>query len=290
MSAVDTQVRIVPRTPAFGARVDGLDGRQPLSAETVQVLKDAIHKYKVLFFPEQNLTDSEQSELASCFGEPFEHHSNFSVDYEDSGLSDITVVSHFHSDVMYMSEQPAYAMLQMLEVPETGGDTMWADLVSSYEALSQPVRDFIETLTAVNVHPEYYVDDATLSRRYEARYGHPLTAEQLRKRRTDLAPNEHPVVRVIPETGRKSYYVSAQHTSHIKDLSHDESDAVLQLLFKQQLKPEFVIRWDWTPGDIAFWDHRTTLHSGVNDYGPGQKRRGRRANIGCVSPVAASRA
>jgi taurine dioxygenase len=96
------------------------------------------------------------------------------------------------------------------------------------------------------------------------------------------------VVRRLPETGNKHYWVSAQHTTRIAGVLKDESDAILGLIFKQQLKPEFVIRWRWTVGDIAFWDHRTTLHAGVNDYDRSESRRGRRANIGSAKPVPAA--
>jgi alpha-ketoglutarate-dependent taurine dioxygenase len=97
----------------------------------------------------------------------------------------------------------------------------------------------------------------------------------------------HPLVRVIPETGQRFYWASAQHTERIQGLSRDESDAILNLIFRQQLKPEFVIRWRWTVGDIAFWDHRKTLHAGVNDYDRTQTRHGRRANIGTAKPIPA---
>lgn len=107
------------------------------------------------------------------------------------------------------------------------------------------------------------------------------------QQKAQLSPHIHPVVRRLRETGEKYYWVSAQHTSRIQGLSKDESDAILGLLFRQQLKPEFVIRWRWTLGDIAFWDHRTTLHAGVNDYDRSESRRGRRANIASVKPVPA---
>ncbi|MDQ7907558.1 TauD/TfdA family dioxygenase [Phytohabitans sp. ZYX-F-186] len=290
MTTTTTQVRIVPRTPNFGARVEGLDAREELDADTIAQLKEAILKYKVLFFREQNLNEEQHARFAGYFGEPFEHNSNFDMQYEDAGLSNVTVVPHFHSDVMYMTEQPGFAMLQMLTLPDVGGDTMWADLVSSYDALSEPIKKLIDPLTVINVHPEYFVDSQTLSDRYEKRYGKPLTPEQIAKRRKDLSPTESPLVRVIPETGCKNYYISAWHTMQIKGLPKDESDAILNLLYSQQLKPEYVIRWEWTVGDIAFWDHRTTLHAGVNDYAAGAKRHGRRANIGVHSPVPSARA
>ena len=250
-------------------------------------LKQAILEYKVLFLTGQHLDEEQHARLASYFGAPYQGSNRFDHEYEQSGLTDVKVVSHFHSDLMYREEQPAYAMLQMLELPGVGGDTMWADLVASYGALSEPVQALLESLYAYHVHPDYYLGDEERSRRYEATFGRPLTASELAQQKAQLSPHIHPVVRRLPETGKKYYWVSAQHTSRIQGLSKDESDAILGLLFKQQLKPEFVIRWRWTLGDIAFWDHRTTLHAGVNDYDRSESRRGRRANIASVKPVPA---
>jgi taurine dioxygenase len=253
----------------------------------VEQLKQAILEYKVLFLTGQHLDEEQHARLASYFGAPYQGSNRFDHEYEQSGLTDVKVVSHFHSDLMYREEQPAYAMLQMLELPSVGGDTMWADLVASYEALSEPVQALLESLYAYHVHPDYYLGDDERSRRYEATFGRPLTASELAQQKAQLSPHIHPVVRRLPETGKKYYWVSAQHTSRIQGLSKDESDAILGLLFRQQLKPEFVIRWRWTLGDIAFWDHRTTLHAGVNDYDRSESRRGRRANIASVKPVPA---
>ena len=287
MSSTLHAIKISPVSPSFGARVDGLNAGEPLDGDVVEQLKQAILEYKVLFLTGQHLDEEQHARLASYFGAPYQGSNRFDHEYEQSGLTDVKVVSHFHSDLMYREEQPAYAMLQMLELPSVGGDTMWADLVASYEALSEPVQALLESLYAYHVHPDYYLGDEERSRRYEATFGRPLTASELAQQKAQLSPHIHPVVRRLPETGKKYYWVSAQHTSRIQGLSKDESDAILGLLFRQQLKPEFVIRWRWTLGDIAFWDHRTTLHAGVNDYDRSESRRGRRANIASVKPVPA---
>jgi taurine dioxygenase len=285
MSSTLQKIKISPVTPSFGARVDGLNAREPLDEDVAEQLKKAILEYKVLFLTGQHLNEEQHARLAAYFGAPYEGSNRFDHEYEQSGLTDVKVVAHFHSDLMYREEQPAYAMLQMLELPSVGGDTMWADLTASYEALSEPMKTLLEGLYAYHVHPDYYVDDDERSRRYEASFGRPLTVEELAEQKKQLSPHIHPVVRRLPETGKKYYWVSAQHTARIQGLSKDESDAILGLIFKQQLKPEFVIRWRWTLGDIAFWDHRTTLHAGVNDYDRSESRRGRRANIASVKPV-----
>jgi taurine dioxygenase len=288
MSSTLQALKISPVTPSFGARVDGLNGREPLDEDVAGELKRAILEYKVLFLTGQHLDEAEHARLAANFGAPYQGSNRFDQEYEQTGLSDIEVVAHFHSDFMYKEEQPAYAMLQMLELPSVGGDTAWADLVASYEALSEPVKTLLEGLSAYHAHPDYYAGDEERSRRYEKSFGRPLTAGELAEQKQQYAPRLHPVVRRLPETGRKHYWVSAQHTTRIAGVSKDESDAILGLIFKQQLKPEFVLRWHWTIGDIAFWDHRTTLHAGISDYDRSESRRGRRANIGSATPIPAA--
>jgi taurine dioxygenase len=284
-SEKQTLVTFAPITPRFGAVVEGVDGSQSLSEDVVDNLKDAILKFKVLFFRDQNLTSKEQSDFAAHFGVPGQQDgTKFAKDYEEDGLSKVTLVPHFHADHMYGEEGPAFSMLQMMEIPDVGGDTMFADLVASYESLSQPVRDLLETLSASHVMPNYFLSDVDLAAAHKRQYQEDLTPEQVRDLRHMLRPNVHPLVRVIPETGAKNCWVSEQHTDHIVGLSRHESEAILGLLFREQLLPQFVIRWSWSVGDIAFWDHRTTLHSGVADFGV-QKRRGQRASVAPNSPV-----
>lgn len=285
---VATRVALAPITPQFGAVVEGVNVKEPLDPEIVTFLKDAILRYKVLFFREQNLSPQEQFAFAGNFGGPYEGRAGrFTRDYEEGGLSTVTVVPHFHADIMYGQEGPSFSVLQMLELPDFGGDTMWADLVSSYEALSEPIKGLVETLEASYVMPNFYLSDKELAVAHKRQYGEDLTSEKLQALRDFMKPNVHPIVRVIPETGRKNYWVSEQHTERIVGVSKWESEAILGLLFRHQLRPEFVMRWKWSVGDLACWDHRTTLHCGVADYGT-QTRRGQRASVGPNEPVGVS--
>ena len=76
----------------------------------------------------------------------------------------------------------------------------------------------------------------------------------------------HPVIRVHPETERRSLYVSPAHTSRFVGLTEDESRPLLGYLFQHQIRPEFTCRFQWEPGSIALWDNRCALHYPVNDY------------------------
>lgn len=277
-------IRILPETPVFGAVVEGVDGRVRLSDEAIAVLKDALMRYKVLFFKNQNLSMQEHHAFTLQFGPPCANKTIFEKDYDEEGLSKVTVVPHFHADLMYLKEGPSFSMLQMREKPSVGGDTMWADLVSSYQALSPAMQTFLEGLTAVNGRKTFFMSDDQLHAHHKARYNDDLGSDQLKQLREFLAPNENPVVRVIPETGVKSYWISEEHTQRIKELSTEESKALLQMLFAHQLQPRFIYRYKWNVGDIAFWDHRTTLHSGIADFGE-QKRFAQRQSVGENVPI-----
>ncbi len=280
----DLGIRVLPETPNIGAVVEGVDGKEPLSAEAVALLKDALMRYKVLFLKNQNLSMQQHHELTLQFGPPCANKTIFEKDYDEEGLSNVTVVPHFHADLMYLHEGPSFSMLQMREKPAVGGDTMWADLVSSYQALSPAMREFLEGLTVTNGRQTYFLPDNELRAHHKARYDDELGDEQLALLREFLAPNVNPLVRVIPETGVSSYWISQEHTQRINELSKEESDTLLAMLFKHQLQPRFVYRYRWNVGDIAFWDHRTTLHSGIADFGK-EKRFAQRQSVGENAPI-----
>lgn len=267
-------ISLRPLTPTLGAVVEGVDGRQPLVADAVGTILDALGTYKVLFFPRQGLSVEEQRRFAAHFGPPFVDPLTRAFDTQP-GMSSVTRVDHFHSDHMHLADPPKFSMLQLNVVPEVGGDTMWADLVASYEALSPAMRAFLEGLTALQVSRDPWED---VDARYGAFLGHDLAEDERAAIRAALVPHAHPLVRRIPETGRANYWVSRRFTRAIPELAPTESEALLGFLFAHQLRPEYVVRWHWTAGDLAMWDHRTTIHAGVADYGDAE-RHGQRASI-----------
>ena len=286
---IETGLRLRPLTPHFGAEIEGLNAKEPLTPATVEALKASLMEYKVLFLPKQGLGYEEQERLAMSFGElrfdPLEH----TVEGHP-GLALVDNVPWFHADWMHQENPPLWSMLQLNAVPEVGGDTLWVDLVQSYEALSEPLRAFLETLTVHQSMANYSGDGsalvashiATMDKRFEKI---DATLNSAKQERIDLdellarvQPHTQPLVRLIPETGKKNYWVSRAFTRRVNELTQAESDNLLEFLFRHQLNPEYAIRWKWHEGDIAFWDHRTTLHSGIKDYGDFQ-RHGCRASL-----------
>lgn len=269
-------------TPRFGAVVTGVDADSPLPDHQVAEIKRLVVEYKVVFLPGQKLDNAEQVAFARQFGPPREDPLEECVDGHP-GLATLDNVPYWHADWMQQPEPPSWSVLQMRTVPDSGGDTMFADLVSSYESLSPNLRGFLEGLTVTQELAPGFVEGmkaAYIARR--AAEG-PEYDDVIRR----LQPTVHPLVRRIPETGRLNYWICELYSKRINELGPAESDAMLQFLFTHLLSPEYVIRWRWQPGDLAFWDQRATLHRGVRDYDPNVRRSGCRASLAPSTPIPA---
>ena len=149
-----------------------------------------------------------------------------------------------------------------LEVPEIGGDTMFASMYAAYEALSDRLQRLLGDLTAVHDGQQYYV----------GRYG----GGNLRDGAYPSA--DHPAVRTHPVTGRQALYVNEGFTTGFKELKRPESDAILAFLLKHCAAPEFQCRFRWRRNSVAFWDNRCTQHHAIWDYFP-QTRHGYRVTV-----------
>lgn len=286
---VSHTLAVQPLGPDFGAVITDLRASDPLEHETVEELKRLLFRYKVLFLPGQSLDYDQQERFAAYFGEPRVDPLEHTV-AGHPGLALIDSVPWFHSDWMCQEFPTQWSMLQMNAVPSVGGDTMWADLVASYEDLSERLREFLETLSVFQCMANYEGDGSAAARsyldsirkRFQSVEG---LSEVHREEESDFVralervqPHSHPLVRYIPETGRKNYWISRTFSRKINELSPRESEVLLEYLFEHQLQPQYVLRWKWHAGDIAFWDHRTTLHSGIKDFGD-FVRHGCRASI-----------
>ena len=93
-----------------------------------------------------------------------------------------------------------------------------------------------------------------------------LDAKTREKRRAEFPPARHPMVRTNPDTGKKILYVNSIFTSHIEGMDADESERLLDLLYRQATVPEYQCRFHWEPGSVALWDNRCTHHFALNDY------------------------
>ncbi|MGC5703972.1 taurine dioxygenase [Pseudomonas sp. NFXW11] len=267
---------ITPLSSALGAQISGVDISQPLSVELRDAIEQALLKHQVLFLRNQPITPQQQAHFAANFGDLHIHPIYPHVPEQpevlilDTAETDVRDNAIWHTDVTFLPTPALGAVLSAKLLPEFGGDTLWASGIAAYEALSEPMKNLLQGLTATH--------DFTKSFPLE-RFGNtPEDLARWEQARRNNPPLSHPVIRTHPVSGRKSLFVNEGFTTRINELSESESAAILPLLFAHATRPEFTIRWRWQENDLAFWDNRVTQHYAVDDYRP-QRRVMQRATI-----------
>jgi taurine dioxygenase len=257
-------------SPACGAEVSGIALTRPLEASLVGELQHALGEHGILLFRNAELTPAEHVAFSRQFG-PLETH--VLGEYNLKEHPEILVVSnvreegrfkgvvyagqYWHSDLSYKRRPSLGSLLLCREMPEIGGDTMWANMYLAYETLSDVMKNMLAGLKAVHDYSHAY--ETYFAGRSERP---PLTPEQ--KAQTPAV--EHPLVRTHPVTGRKALYVNPGFTRGIVGMTKEESQPLLDFLFRHATRPEFIYRHRWRVHDLVFWDNRCTMHYAVNDY------------------------
>jgi len=275
-------------SPAAGASVTGIDFRQPLDRPTVDALHRALAENGLLLFRHADMTTAEHIAFSRQFG-PLETH--VIAEFTLPEHPEIFVVSnvregtkpkgavyagqYWHSDLSYMEKPSLGSLLLCREMPDIGGDTMWASMYLAYESLSRPMKHFLEGLRAVHDYSHAY--DTYFAKLQERP---PLTAEQ----RAKTPPVEHPVIRTHPETGRKALYVNPGFTTGFVGMPEEESRPILDFLFRHSTRPEFIYRHKWHLHDLIFWDNRCTMHYALADYDFSVRRHMHRTTIAGEKP------
>ncbi|WP_034263343.1 TauD/TfdA dioxygenase family protein [Actinospica robiniae] len=261
--AVYRLLELTPLTPHIGARVAGVDLAGPLGPDLAAELRAALLEWKVLFLRDQHGLDHDAHRaLAAVWGEPepnpfFPKGASVGVSRLAKDGMAIGMENIWHSDHSFMAAPALGSILRAIEVPDAGGDTIWADMHAAYENLSPDLKARIEGLTAVHD--------------WVPTWGIPMSDEQVLALQASLPPVEHPVVVRHPRTGRKLLYVNEPFTTRIVGLPEDESRALLDELALQARIPEYQVRFRWQPDSVAIWDNIATQHYAVNDYYPARR-------------------
>ncbi|MDQ1913771.1 TauD/TfdA family dioxygenase [Paenibacillus sp. GD4] len=270
-----------PAAGKIGAIVTGIRLSADLGAEVVEELNKALLKYKVLFFRGQNhLDDAQQEALASLFGEPVAHPTVpirqgtgylLELDSNHGGRAD-----SWHTDVTFVADYPKASILRAVVVPESGGDTVWANTAAAYEELPEQLKVLANQLWALHTNDYDYA-----SGRKSA------TPEELKRHKEVFASTvyetEHPVVRVHPETGERTL-VLGHFVKKFLGFPSQDSAHLFAVLQSHVTKLENTVRWRWSAGDVVIWDNRATQHYAINDYG-NQHRVVRRVTVAGDVPV-----
>ncbi len=255
-------------TDTFGAEILGLDLAQPLDAATQGAVRGAFLQHGILLFRGQRLTPPQHIGFTRGFGDLEIHVQS---GYLLPGHPEIFVLSNikqdgrliggvdcalsWHSDSSYLAVPSLGSALYAIEAPPAGADTWFAGMSAPYEALP--------------------VDKRRLKLQQEQFPERPLTEEQLRK----TPPVEHPVVRVHPETGRRSLYLGGSVIAGVPGLPTDEAIAMMRELLPFATGAEFTYCPRWQAGDVVMWDNRCTVHRGTRYDTVNHRRRMHRTTL-----------
>lgn len=255
---------IRPFDAPLGAEIVGLDLSRPLNDDDFARVHQAHLDHGLLVFREQRITPEQQIAFSRRFG-PLQIHvlkqfllanhpeifiiSNIEENGQPIGLGDAG--KFWHSDLSYKEFPSLGSMLLAQELPEEGGDTLFASQQRAYETLPGELRQTIEGKRAAHSYTARYADEVFAGVRRPT-----LSEAQL----AEVEAVVHPVVRTHPETGRKGLFVNENFTTHILDIPEDESRQILAELFAHSARPEFIYRHQWQPHDLVFWDNRALIH------------------------------
>lgn len=265
------RIQVSPCTARIGAEIFGVDLTRPLDEQQVAEIRRAFLDYGVVFFRDQPLSHEDHMRLGRYFGELISHPGApgipgypLVVAIHGDANSKYVAGEAWHSDLSCNAEPPMGSILYLHTVPPVGGDTLWADMYSAHDALSERMKAHLDGLTAE--HDANHVYHA-LYKDFDKAYPR----------------NDHPVVITHPDSGRKALFFNPQYVSRINGVSDEESKMLFDFLAAHCADARFQVRFRWKPHSIAFWDNRRTHHLAIWDYYP-QTRSGYRVTLAGAKP------
>jgi len=274
---------VTPLSSACGAEISGVDLTKPLSQDTVRAIKEAWGEHLVLVFRGQTITQEEQLRFAGYFGDlgsrrkaPEALRGRAEGIYQDNEkvllVSNIKVDGQsigafgegefwFHIDSGYTPRPYKYTFLYALELPSTGGNTLFSNMYKAYAAVPSALKQKLEGKKALHIHEYKRAEKADLSQDISG-----------------IPHHYHPVFITHPDTGRKTLFVDRLMTSRIEGFAAAESDAILEQLYAIGERRDFIYEHVWKPGDFLMWDNRCTIHART-DFPKHERRLLRRCTV-----------
>ena len=233
-----------------GARITGVDLSAPLDEDAYRTIHQAWLDHQVLIFPDQKLSEDDQIRFTKLWGE----------------LPDGEMM--FHSDGAYDRDPYRYTLLYAVELPSTGGNTLFADMYGAYDTLPGDLKRRLAGCTAEQGYYAGTVHKDQPAGPYSGDFVHPLFIRH-------------------EETGRTALYVSRLITRRIVEMDEAESAEVLETLFDHCEQSSLIYEHVWTRGDFVMWDNRCLNHART-DFPETERRLLRRTVVQGVRPEPAT--
>lgn len=273
-------------TGRIGATVTGIDLKQPIGDDLADSLRDALARHQVLVFPDQHLDLEAQKRLTAAFGPVIRDEYIAHMDEDPLVIRVLKEADDargafggdWHSDLSFLPEPPAGSVLNGVEIPTHGGDTLWASQTAAWEALPDALKGLLDGRDGIHAGKPYGV-------KWAPPPGKESSASMRRGDPAADAERRHPAVLAHPRAGRRGIFLNPTYTVRLDGLSEAESRPLLAQIQAHVTRPEFQMRLRWRPGTVTVWDNLQTQHFAVNDYF-GQRRLMYRTTFGGPAPAA----
>ena len=180
----------------------------------------------------------------------------------------------WHRDTAYTVDICKGAMLRMLEVPETDGETMVADTAMAYDDLPAEMKtrlDGMEYTTSFHAMDQSWPGQFWKTMRVATAEEDPIGAQSPSRHMDDGPEVVHPVVMAHPESGRKCLFLSPKDSLYFLGMERNESAALLRELSVHMRNPKYVYKHSWSVNDALLWDNRRIIHAAAG-YRPEHRR------------------
>ena len=271
---------VSPSGQSCGATVTGVDLSGELSAKLIADIRAAWLQHKVLAFAGQQMDDDALERFTIAmggFGEdpffaPMKGRQNIAAILREADETSPLFAENWHSDWSFLAEPPSGTCLLAVDIPPTGGDTLFANQIAAFNALTPERQEFLRALTAIHSAQLAYAPDGS--------YGEKDTGRSM-----DIRPDEsaratqtHSLVQRHPETGEEALYSTLGYIIGIEGMDQADAIALLSELAQWQSRDEFVYRHRWEPDMLVMWDNRSVLHKATGGY-EGHRRELHRTTI-----------
>jgi len=271
---------VSPSGQSCGATVTGVDLSGELTAKLIADIRAAWLQHKVLAFAGQQMDDDALERFTIAmggFGEdpffaPIKGRQNIAAILREADETSPLFAENWHSDWSFLAQPPSGTCLLAVDIPPTGGDTLFANQIAAFNALTPERQEFLRGLTAIHSAQLAYAPDGS--------YGEKDTGRSM-----DIRPDEsaratqtHSLVQRHPETGEEALYSTLGYIIGIEGMDQADAIALLSELAQWQSRDEFVYRHRWEPDMLVMWDNRSVLHKATGGY-EGHRRELHRTTI-----------
>ena len=271
-------IEVKPLLGALGAEISGVDISKTLSAQCIAEIRRAWLDYHVVVFRDQSISPPQQKEFAQYFGEldtypfvkPLAGHPEVIPIIKEAN-NKVNFGGGWHTDTSYQETPPMATILYAIDVPDVGGDTLFANMVLAYQKLSPGMRRIVDGLYGIFSSEKVHGSEGIYKNADHA------MEKQQNPEWLEIKVT-HPIARTHPETGQKNLYVSLPHMLKLKDMRKDDSELLMKYLGDFIVKPEFTTRVHWRKGTLVMWDNRCVQHYALNDYA-GKRREMHRVTL-----------